>query len=255
MTVWNKGNSMGNKKVFIFFLVFLISFSFVFAGDFERVKQGEVINLTQTCGNCSYMNLSYIKYISTGKFILGPGEYIMNNADNVYYYEFNGTTDLGIHEWCFHGDPSSGEDVPACLKFEVTRQGFEINEAEGVIYSISLVVVLILFLITLYYGLAIPWKDYRSPDGNILAIDYKKYLKLGLIFISYLMLTFLFGIGKGMAYSFLQSNEAYNFFNVGFSILLIGIMPSLIATSYFVIASALFDKKVQRAIERGLPVR
>jgi len=231
--------------------------SFIVAGSeisSDTVGKDETLNLTITCSNCTYVNLSYVKYVPTGQFIL-LGEYSMDNNGNTYYYEFSNTSELGFYEWGFHGDVSGGIDTPSALQFEVTPGGFILSEGSGNIYSILFIGALVLFIISLYYGLTIPWQNNKSEDGDILSIDYKKYLKMALLFISYLILTFTFAIGKGMAYDFLRSDGAYGFFNVGLGILLIGIMPVFIAMFYFIIASALFDKKVQKAIERGLPVR
>jgi len=233
--------------------MFLFSLVGIQAGDFDSHKQNTDFTLTISGNEATSCNTTWIKFPNGSSNILN----IPMTKDGTTFYttiesgNFSslGTTCLGLS--CTDG--SQNEVGSKCL--DVTPEGYTVSEGSGIIYSILFLGTLVLFIISLYYGLTLPWKNNSSEEGDLLSIDYKKYLKMFLLFTSYLILTFTFAIGKGMSNDFLMSDGAYGFFNVGFSVLLIGIMPSLIALGYFVIASAIFDKKVQRAIERGLPVR
>lgn len=240
------------KKLFL--LMFLLLVIPTIAGaDIGTFKQADEIQIYQTCNNCTYCNFTSIKY-PNGSTLLS--NVITTQDDTYYYYDLttNYTNSVGTYRYCYDCG-NNVESETGCIDFSVNPQGFELNQGQGTIYAISLIVVFLLFLLTLYYGLQLPWKNERTPEGNILYIDYKKYLKFALMFVSYLILVFFFAIGKGMSYTFLQSTEAYGFFNVGFSVLLIGIMPVAMLSLVFIIMGALFDKKVQKALIRGIPVR
>jgi hypothetical protein len=241
------------NKILLTIIIGMFFFSLISVSAFDAHKQNTDYDLTISHNLATSCQTTWIRLPNGSQNILNLD---MTKDGTTFYstitsgnFSSLGTTCLGIS--CTDG--STTEVGSKCI--DVNPQGFELREDSGIIYAVSLLIVLIIFLITLYYGITIPWANQRSPDGHILHIDYKKYMKMALLFISYLILTFLFAMGKGMSYAFLQSTEAYGFFNIGFGILLIGIMPVFITMFYFTVMAAIFDKKVQRAIERGLPVR
>ena len=228
-------------------------FTFVKAEVDDYVKAGDTIELTQACSNCSYMNLTSVKY--PNKTYAFRGDSPMDSVSGEYNYSWADTDTLGIYEWCFEGDPDGSTNVPACLKFEVSNQGFSVNEGQGTIYVFLMIGVFVLFLLTLYFGIGIGGKNERDYSGKVVGVNYKKYLKFALLVVSYLILMFFFAIGKGMSYAFLASTEIYGFFNVGFTILLVSLLPLLIFAVTMTIINTIMDKKVQNALIRGIPVR
>ena len=234
-------------------LFIVLLFSVLFLSFTTAIKQGDFIELTQSCSDCTYMNLTKVAY-PNGTYAV-RGDFPMDNIGGEYNYTWTDTEAIGIYEWCYEGDVDGETNVPACLKFSVTRQGFDLSEGQGNIYVFLMILVFLLFIVTLYFGIGIPWKYPRDANGSIVGVDYKKYLKIGLLFVSYLILIFFFAIGKGMSYAYLDSTEIYGFFNVGFSILIAVAFPVFILMAAFTIIGALADKKVQRAVERGVPIR
>ena len=240
-----------NTFVFIFLLLTMLTFVNGEVDDY--VKKGNVIELTQSCSNCSYMNLTSIKY--PNKTYAFRGDAAMSAVSGEYNYTWSDTETLGIYEWCFEGDVDGQTDVPACLRFEVSNQGFSVNEGQGTIYVFLTIGVFFLFLLTLYFGIGIGGGNKKDYSGKIVGVNYKKYLKMSLLFASYLILIFFFAIGKGMSYSFLSSTEVYSFFTVGFSLLLVGLVPVMMLSITLLIINTIMDKKIQKAIIRGLPMR
>lgn len=166
-------------------------------------------------------------------------------------------TEIGETCWyivCYDSD-ADPQYVSSRKCLDVNPSGLKIDDASSNIYIGGAVIVFLLFLLSLYFAINIPFEDVRDYEGNILQVSYKKYLKFFMAFISYLTLMFLTFILKGMSYSFLASTEIYGFFNVASTILLVGLMPILILSSVFLIFSHITDKKVSRALERGIPVQ
>lgn len=263
---------MGNRKVFkkksidlsskmkekivfsllivLLFLVFLPNLNAQSIGVF---KQNSDIQLYQTCNNCTYCNFTTIKF-PNGTEILSNVKTI--KEDTYFYFNLlkGNTTSIGTYKYCYKCG-NSAEVATGCIDFEVTPQGYELTTSQGIIYAVGGFFVFLLFLISLYFAIKLPWKNEISTDKGILYIEYKKYLKFAMSFVAYLTLMFFFFILKGMSYAFLRSNEIYGFFNITSNILLIGIAPVLIVSTVFVIFSVLTDKKITKCIERGIPIR
>jgi len=241
-----------NLMLIVLMSMFMLSFVTAETSGGELVgKQGECISLPQECADCSYVKVTTITLPNMSKDSI---QTTMTKDDSSFNYTYCNTDSLGTYVYCTLGDVS-GTDTVACKDFEITPQGYVVTTGQGMIYLGGSVFVFILFLISLYFAISIPWADARGGDGSILYIDYKKYLKFVMWFVAYLCLLFFFFVGKGMSYAFLKSTEIFGFFNVGGTILLIGLAPVLIVSSVFLIFSVLTDKKISRAIERGIPIR
>jgi len=244
-----------NKKAFnLMFLLILPVFliGFMNAQDYEVHKINESFSFSITSNFASECNLTTINNPNGYTNINQEGD--KNSQTFSFSIDAGNYSDVG--QYCHQIECTDGSEIVTASKcIIVNRQGFYIQEGSGTMYSISLFVLLVLFIISLYYAITLPFKNQRNDSGTMLFVDYKKYLKIFMAFISYLLLTFIFAIGKGMSYAFLSSTEAYGFFNVGLTILLIGIMPSLIITVVFIIINALSDRKINKCIERGIPIR
>jgi hypothetical protein len=145
-----KGGKMNYKFLTVFLALFLLTF--ISAGsevDYEQVKQNNCIDLTQSCSNCTYMNVTSVK--ANGQTIL-LGDYQMDNNGGEYNYTFCNTSTIGDYTWCYEGDVSGGINVPACLGFKVTPTGF--IDTLG-LYIIFLVI--IGAIVTLGFGIKEAW--------------------------------------------------------------------------------------------------
>ena len=87
------------------------------------VKQGETISLRQTCGSCSYVNISI--YYPNGTKAISNAE-MTDDGGGYWSYEFSETEKLGRYDYPTCGDIegvhtcSSTEGLPY---FEVTENG------------------------------------------------------------------------------------------------------------------------------------
>lgn len=180
----------------------------------------------------------------------------MTKDGNEFYFTIDGGNFSSVGETCIYitcTDGSIEEVGSKCL--DVNNQGFQTTTGQGMIYVVSMFIVFLLFLLSLYFSIVLPYKNERTPTGNILYIEWKKYAKFSLWIVTYLILIFFFAIGKGMSFAFLESTELFGFFNVGFIVLLIGFLPIVLLASTFFIFSLILDKKIQNMLIRGLPAR
>lgn len=111
-------------KLFGIILLSLLLLTLVSAGtevDKEVVRQNRCIQLTQSCSNCSYMNITSIKVNGQVIFV---GDTSMTANGGEYNYSFCNTSVIGEYTWCYEGDVDGVTDTPGCLKFDVTPTGF-----------------------------------------------------------------------------------------------------------------------------------
>jgi len=133
-----------NKKISLFlFLIFsisLISAATVELGDgFEKNK---CIDLTQTCSNCSYVNISFIQYPNSTKINLDES---MVQTGVEYSYEFCNTSLLGTYTYGTYGNPD-GELDNQNVKFVVTPNGEKPDIAKAIFYISLLAIFLVLIV-------------------------------------------------------------------------------------------------------------
>lgn len=99
---------------------------FVSAESIATVKQGESIQLHQSCSDCTFVELVSINYANLS---VTPFEVNMTKSGESYTYEFGNTSHLGTYYYQVCGDlmqTASNTRVITCetLEFEVTPSGF-----------------------------------------------------------------------------------------------------------------------------------
>ena len=132
---------MKNKIIF-FTSIILLSIIFLplvfgYVESLGSVKQGECIQLPQTCGNCSYVNISSIVYPDKSIEFLSAS--MQQQGGSSYNYTFCNTTQLGSYIVNTEGD-----GVVAPYDFPVTPSGFgDIGSGAG----LSLIAVILIMAI------------------------------------------------------------------------------------------------------------
>lgn len=129
---------MGNKALIVTF-VLLVNIILVSAvSDLGTFKQGNCIELFQTCDNCTFVNLTSVKYpnASIGKF-----DFTMSKFGVDYNYSFCGTSLIGDYLYNVCGDK---DGILTCenINFNITPSGSEGNQAFYIV------------IILLVYGIA-----------------------------------------------------------------------------------------------------
>lgn len=183
------------------------------------------------------------------------------NSDNLageWHIEIPGDTfdESGTYTYMVECDDDEGNSGGARSEtFLVTPTGNKPTTAQGITYLGIMAITLVFLGLTIFGSIWIKWDNKRNGRDDIIGINELKYGKLGLIFLSYLLLLFLFGIGKDVTQAYLFLSGAYSLFNIGFTILLVGLAPVLISTIAFIIIGIISDKETQKAISRGIDPR
>lgn len=227
------------------FLLLLLMFSFTFVSATETYSVNDTITFTTTCISCGNVTLDYVQLPNSTTIIINDN---FTKDGNVYTYSFSQTDNLGLYTYSFHE-----QNNITTKEFIITNQGFINSTGGAIIYSIGTMIILLLLFVQLYYVTVLPWKN--KKNGEDWVIEWRKYLKLFLMFSTYITLLFLMYIGKGMSYAFLQSTEIYGFFNVASWVMIIMLLPLVALGLTLGIINFLLDKKIQQAFIRGVPLR
>lgn len=203
-------------------------------------------DLTVSCGgfDCSQMNIT-ILYPNSSTFI--------NNqqmTDNIYYANYSLTPDtLGIYPYYYFDgtNRSKGE-------FQVTTTGNILNLQQALLYFLIFVIFASLFFVLLYMSFTIQSQNMTNRDGEIIKINWKKYLKITCIFFSYLFLVFLVWFMWNITYAYAQWYNLSLFFKYLYYLLIGAATVFFPALFVFAVAHYINDKKIDKFIKKtGLP--
>lgn len=166
---------------------------------------------------------------------------------------FNGSlpvNQLGVYRVLVFANNSKSE-----FSYKVTYTGTDPNLVQGLIYIGGLVMVILMFMVSAWATMKIPFKNKKDNIGRVLSVNYLKNLKIFLFFVSWLLLTLIFWFAWTISVAFLDVNSGYNLFRFIYltSWFLIKISTPIIAV--FWIIWFLQDKKLEQMIGRGLRPR
>lgn len=218
------------KKIIILFIgVFLISLISASPGIY---KQGQDINLLQTCANCSFINVTSITN-PNGTVLIS--NVVMTKDGSVFNYTLNSslTTALGTYRVNGIGNPDGVNEIWA-YSFDVTPTGTILETSESILYVIILIVTFILFLGFLYPAIKLPYSNKVNPDGSITRITRLKYLKLLSVWFAYGFFMWFLQTLNGISINYITLTYLSNFitsiftysqwFSVGITFLILTIL-------------------------------
>lgn len=245
----------------ILFLLLLIVLSAGFVQAEETYRRGLEADLKIVCLSSNGYCNSAARCNATITYPNGTNaqdlaEFQNQNSFHNYTLTPSQTTELGqysVRGFCKEGSTVQEVDY----NFNVVPIGFEYkpeaSTSQSILYGIGLIFLAGIFLLFLYFSIAIPWKPGFDMESGIRS--HLRYIKLGFITLTYVIGIFLLAMGKAITGAFLQSNELYTFFNVAFTIGISFMVPLMIGMSVLVIFGIITDKKNEEIFTRGIPVR
>ncbi len=178
-------------------------------------KQGENINLIQTCSNCTYNNLSTVLFPNSSVAISNVE---MTKDDTFYNYTFYNTSTIGIYIVNGFGDPD-GEKTSWVYDFEVTPTGTILKTSDSNLYILLTLGSLFFFLLCLWGGIVLPFGNQRNDEGKVISVQKLKYFKVGLLFLSYVFLIWMLNLFLALSTNFSILTQYTKFFEVIFSVM------------------------------------
>ena len=223
------------------------------AQDYLPHKQNTQFELVVSSNNATSCIWTYSQYPDGSKIFYNK---TMTKQSQDFNYTISagnfsqlGSNCMGIT--CYDGISYEGGSV--CR--EITSTGTNLSTSQSIIYFVFLLASIGLFFLCLYYSIKIPWQHQRNEEGEVIGINDLRYVKMFLVVITYIILMFISGLLRSITANFIPELGVSGFFEWIFWIMLSCLWPLVIIS--FVVGIILFlnSKKLQKAIQRGFPIK
>lgn len=232
------------NKYFFLALALLLILPMVSATGLGTYKQNSCVPIFVP-SNSSTVNLTAVQHQTTNEIL----NVLMTKSGNGFSYSFCNTSDIGDYNYgyCYDDGTCYGN------WFTINAQGMEYTATQGLVYCAVLFIMIGIFVVFLYYSIAIDGENFRNEDREIVFINYKKYLKYFLFTLAYITFVFITFIAWNISAGILNFDSLAKFFSVLFFIsskLLYLVIPVMI---YYAIRKYIQeDKPLIEEIKRGI---
>jgi len=245
------------KRVIYLSLLFIIIMSPLINSDESfTFQKGQTFTLDipiannnlSDCDDCScQMSIFY----PNGTVMVRKGQGTIVNS-NCQYSDI--TEVIGIYggDMVFNNSVDYGR---ASFELEITASGSKLGTAESIIYILFIVVLMFMFCFFMYASIMIPFRNPRGDDGKIININDMRYLKVGSMVFSYLILMALFGIMRQITANYLFLSQAHKTFQWLYWFMLSFTFPIIVVSIILMLVMFVENKKIKNALERGVPFR
>lgn len=149
--------------------------------EIPPVKQGNSIQLTQICDNCTYVNITQIVFPNQTFAFQGQASTTKNDIN--FNYTFSNTQTIGRYWYTTKGD-LNGVTTGQSICFDVTPTGNILSTGASMIYTVLLVILIILNIFNFYIIATLDVRN-ATKDGEVVGITLIKYVRIILIGLSY----------------------------------------------------------------------
>jgi len=248
-----------NKKILIWTLglmIFLVSIISVSA-ETMIYPQNQTLDLKVPCFNnntfCSTGAACNLTIFHSNDSLLVDNQGMTNKGSYFNYTLTNSqTSTVGSYKQyvtCWDGDNGF-----VSSEFKITPKGVEGTTHNSILYVVLLLVCLVLMIISFIGAVKIDGNN-TYDMGKLIELNYGKYAKMGLFFLSYLMLWFMTYFAWQVADTFLMFDFVTWVFRFGFIFLAIMLGPLLFVVVILALLKWLADLKMWKWSERNLPIR
>ncbi len=239
------------KKILLILLlgIFLISLT---SSQEEQtwgyVRAGTCMSLTQTCGNCTFVNITGITY--PNKTISVLDEPIgMQKTGTFYNHSFCETSLFG--QYIISGDHDLDEEIDTWrADFISNALGREFTTADSILYIFLSISIFIMFAIALYFQITLPSKNPKEDNGIILKVTRVKYLKFMLILVTYPLFLWFLNILIAISTNFSSLSQFLGFFSFLFDVLVRLGLPLFIFVFVVIMFNVIKDNHIKDMVKR-----
>lgn len=137
----------------------------------------------------------------------------------------------------------------------VTTTGSILTTADTFIFFILTIGSLFLFVLCLWGGIVLPFRNKRSGgigEIKVIGVEWAKYPKIGLLFLSYVFLLWTLNLFLALATNFSSIQPFIGFFSIMFTVLNSASYPLFVVVFIIMFVLALKDLKLKALLDRGL---
>jgi len=182
--------------------------------DFNIHVFNQSNGLPVTSGISCYLHL----YNSSGNHLVVMENSTIGHTFDYSFFVAGANFTKGIYEAKFNCNNSEIGGYSE-IDFIVNSFGKDIQTSESILYVVLTLAVLILFLTVLYLNIRIPSRNKTNGEGKIIIISNWKYLKIGMVLITYSLGLWLLNLLVGLSDNFLSLSIYYGFFSFIFLVL------------------------------------
>lgn len=183
----------------------------------------------------------------------------INGVDFEFTVEGGNFTDNSLHSVMIDCLTNGSGIIPLGgflqWEFTTTETGTILSEGQSIVYTGLLLGVLFLFLLSLAGAIFLPFKNNRDELGKIINITITKYFKLGCIFISYALLTWVLNLLVTLSINFSILSQYTGFFTVMFRLLIAFSYPMFSIMFIIILVMTFKDLHTMKFLTRGLNER
>lgn len=245
------------KGVLIVFVLALFLLPLASAVDnIGTFKPGQPINLTLDCSynntycpntfDCNITVKSDAKRIILNNKVMGKANYPQ------YNYTILDTSEMGSYT----GRQVCCDTSKGCGDYSFTYDiGYKYSTAQSITYLVFFFILAGIMTFGIVGFIRLPFKNERDGEGKLIAINWKKYLKmlcLLLIYLSFLAITYF---AWSISYALLNFTEMANFFRNLYKVALVMLIPLGLGTLVAIVINFFSDKTLEAKLKRGLSMK
>lgn len=228
-------------------IISLFLISLTSATTLGTYKSNECVELIQVCSNCTYNNISKLFYPNQ---TVAVSNAVMTADDTIYNYSFCNTYTQGKYIVNGFGD-LDGIKTGWNYDFEITRTGFELNQARSLMFIGLLGLLIFLFIVNIGAISMLPSKDNYDEDGVLISINQMKYIRPVLWVVEWFLLIAIIFIGSNISLAYLGTTLIGNLLFKIYYMMMALSLPMFVLWFIFIFYNIFQDKKMKGYIERG----
>lgn len=240
--------------IFAGLMLLLILIGEVSAAEIPTYKQGQAMEITATCDNCTTgVNLTQLIF-PNGTFAL-RGQFSMTKNGTTYNYTYTPHT-IGTYKYVTCGDLDGTLTCSDTIdrEFEVNSVGTPFTTQKSIMYIGLLTLLIFMFILDLMVAFKLPSGNNKDMSGQILSINNLKYLRPILFGFAYVLIIVIMFVSSNLSFAFLGENMFGKLFFAFYTIMFKGLIIVPFIWIIWLFAKIAQDKEIKNMIERGVPV-
>ena len=162
---------------------------------------------------------------------------------------------IGVYQASIYCNNGATFQDKFTVSYSVTPNGTSTTTAQGIMYGAIIFLLIAFFTFLTYIYFNIDTADGRNEYGNIININYKKYLKFFVFMIGWVTLIGISYFAWNLSYAILQFTEMANFFYFIFRLGYILLLPLFVVVFTLMVIRYVKDNKIKEMLERNLTVK
>lgn len=241
------------KRIHFLIIIGILLFPMVYgqncdsSGYMGKFYKGTNVTITETCPTCSFINIT----IKDPDSLILKENIAMILSNNLFSYNLTSenTNRIGI----YYIEGVSNLDLPVKACFEVTDKIKQVETGDALIYIVLISLFSLIIMVTVYYSFTVPYSNKEGPKGIIIPTKLK-YVKMGLITITYALITWVLNLFWILSYNFIGETAFNSAIEFMFNFMLRMVKLFFVLMLLIAIYNLIKDYDLKRSGKRAMEV-